>query len=207
MLAFFLHIVFPGLLKGNNFFYHWISFESSSIVIDFKQMAQGVFFLTGGWYLYRYFRHPFATHYVLRKPLSTRKQPYESPWSLPGPVIVVLTRNAWPPAGVFQDAYILRPITVMVYYTIITTLLFYYTTFYTFVITPSRLPHTFPKDIPIAFLRTHTWGSLKLMFCSLSWNLETTVPFQDRTVCKGITRAPPDTQTFNVFELDQTIYL
>ena len=28
--------------------------------------------------------------------------------------------KCWPPAGVFQDAYILRPITVTVYYTIIT---------------------------------------------------------------------------------------
>jgi hypothetical protein len=65
--------------------------------------------------------------------------------------------------------------------------------------------HTFPKDIPTAFLRTHTWGSLKLMLCALSRNLETTVPFQDRSVCKGITKALPDTHTFNVFEPNQII--
>ena len=72
--------------------------------------------------------------------------------------------------------------------------------------TPLPTTHTpFPKDIPSAFLRTHTWGNLY----ALSRNLETTVPFQDMTVCKGITKAPSDIHTFffNVFELDQTIYL
>ena len=57
--------------------------------------------------------------------------------------------------------------------------------------TPSDTTHTpFPKDIHPAFLRTHTLGCLKLMLCALSRNLETTVPFQDRIVCKGITKAP-----------------
>lgn len=74
--------------------------------------------------------------------------------------------------------------------------------------TPLPTTHTpFPKDIHPAFLRTHTWGSLKLMLYPLSRNLEATVPFQDRTVCKGTTKGSPDTHTFNVFELDQTIYL
>ncbi len=54
-------------------------------------------------YLCRYFRHPFPAHYILWKLYSTPKQPHELPRSLSGSVLVVLTRNAWPPAGVFQD--------------------------------------------------------------------------------------------------------
>ncbi len=74
--------------------------------------------------------------------------------------------------------------------------------------TPLPTTHTpFPKTYLPPFYAHTLWGGLKLMLCALSRNLETTIPFQDRTVCKGITKAPPDTHTFNVFELDQTIYL
>jgi len=34
---------------------------------------------------------------------------------------------------------------------------------------------------------------------ALSLYLETTVPFQDRTVCKGIIKAPPDMHTFLMY--------
>lgn len=71
--------------------------------------------------------------------------------------------------------------------------------------TSSDTTHTLPKDKHTDFLRAHTWGGLKLMPYALSWNLETTVPFQDRSVCKGITKAPHDRHTFNVFELNQII--
>ena len=37
------------------------------------------------------------------------------------------------------------------------------------------------------------------MFCALSRNLEIIVPFQDRSVCKGITKAPHDTHTFLMY--------
>ena len=57
--------------------------------------------------------------------------------------------------------------------------------------TSSDTTHTlFPKDIHIASLRVHLGGGFKLIPYALSWNLETTIPFQDRTVCKGITKAP-----------------
>ncbi len=52
----------------------------------------------------------------------------------------------------------------------------------------------------------HDQNRLHLPFViTPSRNLETTVPFQDRSVCKGITKALPDTHTFNVFEPNQII--
>ena len=75
-------------------------------------------------------------------------------------------------------------------------------TFCNYAVTGSIHTH-FPKIFISPFYAHTLWGVLKLMLCALSRNLETTVPFQDRSVCKGITKAPLDTHTFKVFELNQ----